>query len=80
MEILAIAQDEQTHGRTPHLSGVLWDIFSGSAPYSDIFRRMFDPMLAVRGVVAMPGVLVSTVRGTRRASPKVGAPSSEVGS
>ena len=78
--IVAIARDEQTTGRRPRLSGILWDIFSGSAPYSDIFRRMFDPMLAVRGVVAMPGVLVSTVRGTRGAPPKPAAPSSEVGS
>ncbi|TAJ99202.1 MAG: hypothetical protein EPO36_12995 [Chloroflexota bacterium] len=61
--ILAIARDEQRPGRRPRLSGVLWDIFSGSAPYGDIFRRMVDPVLAVRGIMALPGVLVATVRG-----------------
>jgi hypothetical protein len=62
--ILAIARDEQARGRRPRLSGVLWDIFSGSAPYSDIFRRMLDPALVARGVLALPGVLVATVRRT----------------
>ena len=61
--ILAITRGEQEHGRRPRLSGILWDIFSGSAPYSDIFRRMLDPMLLVRGAAAMPGVLVSAARG-----------------
>jgi hypothetical protein len=62
--ILAIALDEQRPGRAPRLSGVLWDIFSGSAPYGDIFRRMFDPVLALRGVLALPRVLMATVRGS----------------
>jgi flavin-dependent dehydrogenase len=62
--ILAITGDEQRHGRRPRLSGVLWDIFSGSAPYSDIFRRMLDPVLVARGIVALPGVLVATARRT----------------
>ena len=53
---------EQVNGRRARLSGILWDMFSGSAPYSDIFRRMLDPILAVRGAIAMPAVLVSTAR------------------
>jgi hypothetical protein len=69
--ILAIARDEQVHGRRPRLSSVLWDIFSGSAPYSDIFRRMFDPVLMARGVLALPGVLLASIgwpaRGERAA-------------
>jgi flavin-dependent dehydrogenase len=56
--ILAIARDEQAAGRTPRLSGVLWDMFSGSAPYTDIFRRMLHPMLLARGVVALPRALL----------------------
>ena len=36
------------------LSGVLWDMFSGSAPYGDIFRRMFSPGLIARLVLAAP--------------------------
>jgi len=60
--ILAIVRDEQRRGRRPRLSGVLWDIFSGSAPYGDIFRRMLDPVLAVRGLAALPSVVVATAR------------------
>jgi len=60
--ILAIIRDEQTHGRRPRLSGILWDMFSGSAPYRDIFRRMFDPGLILRGAIALPGAVISTVR------------------
>jgi len=64
--ILAITRAEQERGHRPRLSGILWDMFSGSAPYSDIFRRMLDPVLVLRGAAAMPGVLVSTLRGGRR--------------
>lgn len=62
--IIAITRGEQAGRGRARLSGVLWDIFSGSAPYSDIFRRMFDPVLILRGAAAMPGVLVSAVRGS----------------
>jgi hypothetical protein len=60
--ILAIIRDEQEHDRRPRLSGILWDMFSGSAPYRDIFARMFDPGLILRGGMALPGALVSAVR------------------
>lgn len=70
--ILTITQDEQASGRTPRMSGVMWDIFSGSAPYSDIFRRMIHPALIFRGALAMPGVLVRTMRrGPGRAAEEV---------
>ena len=62
--ILTIALDEQRPGRRPRLSGVLWDIFSGSAPYGDIFKRMLDPALALRGILALPSVVIATVRGS----------------
>ncbi len=60
--IVAISRHEQTHGRRPRLSGILWDMFSGSAPYSDIFRRMFDPALLARGLVTLPGALLGSPR------------------
>jgi flavin-dependent dehydrogenase len=44
------------------LSGVLWDMFSGSAPYGDIFRRMFSPALIARLVLAAPGALLPSRR------------------
>ena len=57
--ILSIAYDEQVHGRRPRLSSVLWDLFSGSAPYSDIFARMVHPALIARGILALPGSLIA---------------------
>jgi len=65
--ILAIIRDEQSNGRKPRLSGILWDMFSGSAPYRDIFGRMFDPGLIFRGAIALPGALAATLR--RRPKP-----------
>jgi len=66
--ILAITRAEQERGWRPRLSGILWDMFSGSAPYGDIFRRMMDPVLIARGVFVMPGVLFSTIRRGGRAA------------
>lgn len=60
--LLAVAREEQLRGRRARLSGVLWDIFSGSAPYSDIFRRMFDPILLCRGAMALPRALAASGR------------------
>ncbi len=40
------------------LSRILWDMFTGSAPYTDIFRRMFDPVLVGRAAWAFPGALL----------------------
>jgi flavin-dependent dehydrogenase len=62
--ILAIARDEQARGRRPRLSGVLWDMFSGSAPYTDIFGRMVHPAVIGRGIQVLPRVIVESIRGT----------------
>jgi flavin-dependent dehydrogenase len=66
--ILAISRDEQEHGKRPRLSGVLWDMFSGSAPYSDIFRRMIHPALIARGIVALPAAFAQNLRKSRALS------------
>jgi hypothetical protein len=60
--LLAVARDEQLRGRGARLSGILWDIFSGSAPYSDVFRRMIDPVLLCRGAMALPRALAASGR------------------
>ncbi len=74
--LLVVARGEQRRGRRPQLSGVLWDIFSGSAPYSDIFKRMVDPILLFRGATALPRALVTSGRDdVKRSAP---AHSSEV--
>lgn len=65
--ILAIVRDEQVKHRPARLSGVLWDMFSGSAPYADIFARMLSPVLIARGALALPGAVVDTIR--RRSEP-----------
>jgi flavin-dependent dehydrogenase len=52
--ILALTADEQVRGRRHRLSAVLWDMFSGSAPYTDIFRRMLHPAILARGAAALP--------------------------
>jgi flavin-dependent dehydrogenase len=47
--LLLVTLDEQRRaGHRRRLSGVLWDMFSGSAPYRDIFLRMLHPALAAR--------------------------------
>jgi flavin-dependent dehydrogenase len=47
--ILRMTVDEQQRpGRLRRMSGILWDMFSGSAPYRDIFLRMLHPACAAR--------------------------------
>jgi flavin-dependent dehydrogenase len=42
--LLRMTQGEQMKpGGTRRMSSVLWDMFSGSAPYADIFTRMLHP-------------------------------------
>jgi len=43
-----VVQEQRQPGARPRMSGVLWDMFSGSAPYSDIFRRMASPAFLAR--------------------------------
>lgn len=42
------AAEQATPGRPPRMSGVLWDMFSGSAPYRDILLRMLRPAFLAR--------------------------------
>jgi flavin-dependent dehydrogenase len=43
---LQVAAREQRRGGPGRMSGVLWDVFTGSAPYRDITVRLVDPRLA----------------------------------
>ena len=38
--------EQQRNGHLRRMSGILWDMFSGSAPYKDIFTRMLHPGFA----------------------------------
>jgi len=47
--MLRMTQAEQVaHDRAPRMSGVLWDTFTGSAPYRDVFRRFVHPVFLGR--------------------------------
>ena len=54
----AIRAEQHEPGEDRRLSGILWDLFSGSAPYRDIFGRMLQPRLMGRltwGIAASAG-------------------------
>lgn len=56
----AVQAEQHKPGEDRPLSGILWDLFSGSAPYRQIFGRMLHPELLwrlVRSTVAsgLPG-------------------------
>jgi hypothetical protein len=38
------AFEQRTENRTRRMSGVLWDLFTGSAPYRDVFLRTLHPV------------------------------------
>ena len=42
------AQEQLSSEGSHQLSGVLWDTFTGSAPYMDILRRTLNPLLTTR--------------------------------
>ena len=42
--MLRMAQREQARaGSKPHMSSLLWNMFTGSAPYTEMFRGTFHP-------------------------------------
>jgi len=44
--LLMTLAEQQRAGDRRRMSGILWDMFSGSAPYRDIFMRMLHPGFA----------------------------------
>ena len=47
--MLRLTAAEQRSRRGPRrLSGILWDLFTGSTSYTDVFRRTLSPVLAIR--------------------------------
>ncbi len=54
-------QGKQGHQR--RMSGVLWDMFSGSAPYSDIFLRTLHPAFLGRLTASLAASLVHVGNG-----------------
>lgn len=37
------ANEQQRHAKRRHMSTVLWDLFTGSAPYKEVLQRSFHP-------------------------------------
>jgi hypothetical protein len=69
LAMLRMATGEQRPGAIPRMSGVLWDMFSGSAPYTDIFLRMLRPAFLVRFAWAALASLWPWPRRLARAAP-----------
>ena len=40
--------EQQTAGANPHMSSVLWDVFTGSAPYREVLLRTLHPFFLAR--------------------------------
>ncbi len=61
--ILRTVRHEQNTPGNPHrLSGALWDTFTGSAPYRNIFRRALHPKVVARLSLEMFRTLVRRTR------------------
>jgi len=59
------AAEQELPGPERRMSGVLWDMFSGSAPYTDIFLRMIRPGFLLRLGWAAVASLWPVRRGSR---------------
>jgi len=47
--VLRMTEDEQyKKGQTRRMSMILWDMFTGSAPYRDIFMRTLNPLYLIK--------------------------------
>lgn len=54
--MVTITRDEQRRGQR-RMTGALWDMFSGSAPYSEILPRMIAPPLIAQWLRVLPRTL-----------------------
>jgi flavin-dependent dehydrogenase len=64
------AAEQETDGNPQRMSGVLWDTFTGSAPYGDVFLRSLHPMFLGR-MLWETGKGFVTSAGTRRSKEEV---------
>ena len=42
-----VINEQKKAGSKRSMSAVLWDTFTGSAPYTDILRRFMNPLLII---------------------------------
>jgi hypothetical protein len=65
------AAEQRSVGAMGRLSAILWDLFSGSAPYSDIFKRMLHPAFAWHFLCSVAASTWLTNRDLRREAPPI---------
>ena len=57
--MLTMAQKEQTRADArPHMSSLLWNMFTGSAPYTEMFRGTFHPGFIGNLILSLGSALV----------------------
>lgn len=54
-----ITNEQRSSGKSKRMSSVMWDTFTGSAPYQDIFLRILHPALVSRYVWNLVGSLIT---------------------
>lgn len=54
-----VASEQSTPGTPPRMSGILWDTFTGSSPYLDVFRRTLQPAFVSRLVWSLLSSLIA---------------------
>lgn len=66
--MLRMAQKEQEKpGAMPHMSALLWNMFTGSAPYTEMFRGTLHPGFIGNLMVSVASSLVPQKRKTKNA-------------
>jgi hypothetical protein len=63
-----VAREQRQHGRPARMSTVLWDTFTGSAPYREILLRALHPGLLVRLGLGLVTALLRRDRTKERGS------------
>jgi flavin-dependent dehydrogenase len=58
--IRMVAAEQLSPGNSPRMSSVLWDTFTGSAPYLDVFLRTLHPAFISRFVWGLVGSMIGS--------------------
>jgi len=67
--MLKMAQKEQAKpGAKPHMSSLLWNMFTGSAPYTEMFRGTFHPGFIGNLAVSLGGALMPQKKNPKNAN------------
>ncbi|MBI4297408.1 MAG: hypothetical protein HY676_02620 [Chloroflexi bacterium] len=59
-----VSREQRARNRNPRMSMVLWDTFTGSAPYQDIFMRAIRPFFLGRLMLDVASAVVAPGKGT----------------